>query len=171
MSSYSISYNANLRSLYNEDRRLGTKAGRKDAENTTLIAGDIKALNRGLKNIGRYDFGTSDTDTKDEKTAFYKNLKAVMDTYNNSIETTSKSENPQVKKVSKRLAKLASKYEDELGDVGISIDKKGYMTISESAVDNYDVSRFKKVFGDDSDFMKEFKKYTKNLSNHIDEYA
>ena len=170
MSSFSISYNGSLRSLY-DDHKLGTKAGRKEADNKTLVAGDIKAFNRGLKGLSQYDFGTEEKDTKDEKTAFYKKLKSVMDTYNSAVESSSKSENAEVKKVSKKLSKLAAKYEDELSDIGISIDKKGYMTISESAVDNYDVSRYKKVFGEDSEFMKEFSKYTKNVSRHIDSYA
>ncbi len=171
MSSFSISYNGSLRNLYNEDHTLGTKNGRKNADNPTLVAGDLRALNRGLKGISVYDFGTDEKDTKDEKTAFYKKLKAVMDTYNNSVESTSTSESAETKKVSKKLAKLAKKYEKELEDVGISLDKKGYMTISETAVDNYDVSRFKEVFGEDSEFMKEFTKYTKNLTRHIDQYA
>lgn len=171
MSNFSISYTATLRSLYSADRTLGTKAGRADASNSALASADLKALNKGLKTVSKYDFGDDSEDTKAEKTAFYKNLKALMDTYNNSVESTSKSSDAATKKISKKLAKMAKKYEDELSDIGITLDKKGYMKISESAVDNLDVSRFKEVFGEDSEFMKELSKYAKSSSSHIDAYA
>ena len=66
---------------------------------------------------------------------------------------------------------LVKKYSDELEDLGVSFNDKGYMELSESAFDNIDEADFENTFGKDSDFMKSLNSIAKKLNRHIDVQA
>ena len=59
---------------------------------------------------------------------------ALVDTYNNSIDSASNSSSTSMKRYAKQLKKLASKYTDELEDIGITINKDGTLKANEELV-------------------------------------
>ena len=50
---------------------------------------------------------------------------ALVDTYNNSIDSASNSSSSSMKRYAKQLKKLAGKYSDELENIGITINNDG----------------------------------------------
>ena len=68
------------------------------------------------------------------------------------------------------MKSLSNKYKDKLSAVGISLDKQGFMKLSES-MKIKSTKEFEEVFGNNSDFMKELKKVPGLIQNHIDTTA
>ena len=172
MSTFTITSNSYLRSLYRSDRSLATKKGRADATNAELLGADAAALKNGVGKLAGLDYGDSRKDSTIEKNRLFMNLQAFQDAYNNTIKSSSDSENDVAKSDARKIKQLAKKYSDELSELGVTFDEeKGYMKVRNSAVDNIDVSKYEKVFGKDSDFSKELSKLSKRLAKHIDYQA
>ena len=106
-----------------------------------------------------------------EKKALGNKLRAFVDSYNLTLDSTSGSKDRDAMKITKNMKKLVEKYKDELGEYGISVKSGGYLALSSSATDNLSFKTFEKKFGKDSEFMKELSKYDKQLSRHFDAYA
>ncbi|MCR5452034.1 MAG: hypothetical protein K6F00_05340 [Lachnospiraceae bacterium] len=168
---FNITSNSFLRSLYNDDRSFAKKSVRNNSTDSALLKADSKALKRGLRVIGAYDYGTNEKDSKNEKTEFFNNITAFTDVYNNTLKSSHDVGDANSKAVYKQLKKLSSKYAEELKAVGVKFDDNGYMNIKESSINNIDVSNYKDYFGSDSDFMKDLTKISKKLTRHIDELA
>jgi hypothetical protein len=75
------------------------------------------------------------------------------------------------KKALKEMKSLRKDYKDELEELGVTFDEKGYMNLSSSAFDNIDKEEFEEMFGEDSQFLKELTKISKKLNRHIDYQA
>ncbi len=67
------------------------------------------------------------------------------------------------------MKSIASKYSDELDQLGVTFDSKGYMKISASAVDNIKLSTYGERLGE-SDFLKDLEKNTQKIYRRIDTY-
>jgi hypothetical protein len=165
---FTITSNAYLRSLYNDDRSFTKKSVRSDASNAQLVNADSRALTRGIKFLGKYDYGDEKKDTKAQQTKFYQNMIAFQDAYNNTLKSSHDSKDPSTKKLAKDMKKLTEKYSKELGELGVKFDSHGYMTVKGSAIDNIDISEFEETFGKDSDFMKDLAKISKKITKHVD---
>ena len=168
MSSYTITSSKYLRDFYATDRTIAKKSARDEASKKDVISADAKALRRALRDLGDYDYGDEDTeDTDNEKNLFYKHLKAFADTYNYTLDSTSDASSSGIKSMSKKMKQFAEKYADELGDLGVTFDKKGYMSITPSAIDNIERSTYGKTFSASSDTQSDFFKDLESVASRI----
>lgn len=172
MSNYIVSYNQSLRNLYTENRVYATRAGRDNANALSLAKADTNAVGRGILTLGNFNYSTDDEGaTTSEKANLHKKLRAFVDSYNLSLDSVSGTKDKAATKVSKKLQKLIEKNKDELSSYGISVKSGGYLSLSNSAVENISFETFEKKFGKDSEFMSELSKFEKQLSRHFDSYA
>ena len=174
VSSFSVSTNYYLRSLYSTDRSLISKATRDETKASSLQKADQDALRKGIRALADWDYEDDEENKKKTvKAKFYKNLKAFMDSYNYTLESGDKAslEDGTIKHSVNNMRALSKKYSEELSSLGIKTDSKGYMKISNSALDNIDLDNYEDVFGKDSKYMKALSQYSKHVSNHIDQTA
>ncbi len=165
MSSFSISSTLTLRNMYGDYRALITKTNRNTATNNQLSYADATALKRAVKKLNDYDF----EDASEENRAAY--LRAFVDTYNYTMQSTKSSTNTYAASAYKGLKNLVSKYSDELEEIGISANSSGYLKLSSSSATNLSGSTFDKFFTNDSKFMKSVLTYAKKVTSNVDYYA
>jgi uncharacterized protein YjiS (DUF1127 family) len=98
---------------------------------------------------------------------------ALVDTYNNSIDSASNSSSSSMKRYAKQLKKLASKYTDELEDIGITINKDGTLKANEELVKKADADTLNSLFGNDNDFTSSLYRVSRQMSSssHDDYYT
>ena len=89
---------------------------------------------------------------------------ALVDTYNNSIDSASNSSSSSMKRYAKQLKKLASKYSDELEDIGITINKDGTLKANEELVKKADADTLNSLFGNDNDFTSSLYRVSRQMS-------
>lgn len=165
MASYTVSANNYLRDLYSGNRNLVNNSERAKVTITDRGKADATALKRGIASLSDYDY---EAETDDE-TKFYKTLKAFADSYNNTIKSGDELSNtdPTTKRLVSQMKKLKEQYGDELETYGISFDKKGYMSINDTAMDTISVDKYKNLLGEDSEFMKDLEKLSVKLQRRI----
>ena len=166
---YTITTNSYLRALYSDDRSLAKKNEREKLSGAKLVLADTKALKKGVASLSSWDYGDidqEDTDLENEK--FYGKMKAFQDVYNNTTDSTGKSKDESLKGYGNQMKALAEKYKEELSDVGVTFDEKGYMTVRESAIKNIDIAEYEEVFGKSGTFTKDLAKIAAKITKHID---
>lgn len=169
MSSFTVTNNVTLRNLYKtSDSSLSKQSVRKETSYGKLVMADTQALRKGISSLADEDYGDESEDSKESKAEFYKKMKAFCDSYNYTIQSSKKYNSRDSKSAIKQMNQLASDYSDELEDLGVTFDDDGYMSMSESAFDNIDESRFEDTFGKESEFMSSLSQIAKKLSRHID---
>lgn len=173
MSNFTVKSNYFLRNLYKNNSSLANKSSRTDVDPTTLQSADEKALRNGLSSLSSFNY---EDDDKNELTAtkakYYNKLRAFVDSYNYTIDSgNGNSSDSSIRSKIKSMKALTKKYSSELENIGISSDSKGYLSLSKTALDNIKISTYEDMFGADSKYAKELSKYSKSISNHIDEYA
>ncbi|MBQ1843299.1 MAG: hypothetical protein II133_01720 [Lachnospiraceae bacterium] len=172
MSSFTVTNNITLRNLYKTtDSSYSKQSTRRETPYGKLVIADTQALRKGISSLASEDYGDESEDTKGSKAEFYKKMKAFGDTYNYTLESSKKYASKDSKSAIKKMKQLASDYSDELEDLGVTFDDDGYMSMSESAFDNIDESRFEDLFGKGSDFMSQLDSIAKKLNRHIDVQA
>ena len=174
MSIFTVKNNLYLRNLYKSvDSSLSKKSERTETSKPKLIYADTTALQKGISALADEDYGDPDEeDSKITKAEFYKKMRAFADSYNYTLDSSSSySTNRHAKSATKQMKALVKEYGDDLEDLGVSFNDKGYMELSESAFDNIDEADFEDTFGKDSDFMKSLNSIAKKLNRHIDVQA
>ena len=175
MSNFSVTNNWYLRNNYKTTKELSKLSNRSDVSEGKLAGADSLALKRGIRSLRDYKYedakkvSSKDTDTVLGKGKFYKTLKAFADTYNYSLDSGKNSSNADIKKLSKNMKKIAEKYSDELDELGVTFDSKGYMSISPSAVDHIKLSTYGEKLAD-SDFLTDLENNTKKIYRRVDTY-
>lgn len=104
-----------MRNFYSNNRDAMKSSKRKEYSITELAYDDSTALHRAAKKLKNYKY--SDDENTDN---IRGTVMALVDTYNNSIDSASNSSSSSMKRYAKQLKKLASKYSDELEDIGIT---------------------------------------------------
>lgn len=167
MANFSVTSNNFLRNLYAKDRALVNTSERAKVSTKELGKADSKALGKGVSALSSFDYDAE----VDDETKFYKTLKSFADSYNNTIESGSAiaGDDSGVKSVMKDMKKLQEKYGDKLEEYGISFDSKGYMSISETAMDEIKTPSFKNLFGKESEveFLGDLSALAKRLTRRI----
>ena len=94
------------------------------------------------------------------------------------INSSGETENREIVNLRKSIKNLSGKQKKDLEAVGISIEDSGKLKIDEDKLKEANPTRVKKLFSEDSDFMKQLKSYAKKMSskgsgyaNVIDSYA
>ena len=172
MSNFSVNTTSYLRNFYSPYRALITESAREQVSSSKLSEADSNALKQAIRALEDYNYMKDEDDvTTAEKTRFDRELRAFIDTYNYSIESSSNSSNRSIKKAGEGLKKLAEEYADELKDVGITVKKTGYLNLSSSATTNLRLSTFGDMFSSSSKFLKKANEYAGKIYRHIDAYA
>lgn len=167
--SFSVTNNSVLRGFYEDYRDYAKKSGRSEASEETLDYADSKALKKAIKSFQSVEFNdTKDvTDTMGPVKDFAKKMKAFVDTYNYTVDSSGKKNNSDLKKIQKKMKNFVDQYKDQLDEIGISIGDDGYLKISESS-DITTTKRYEDVFGQDSEFLSGLNKLAGNMLRHID---
>lgn len=146
-----------LRNFYNSNRSARTSSTRKNMDNTELTLADSHALRRAIRQLSDYDFSESDeTDVRNSVLAF-------IETYNNTLSSTSNSDDYNLERNMKQLKSLTDSYSKELNKIGITVNDDGTLTSRESLFNSADISKFKKLFSKDSDYMQRTSSYAKRI--------
>ncbi len=175
MANYTVTSSAYLRNNYSAYRQLSIKASREEASQKELSTADSLALKKAIRSLSDYNYSDSeDDDTDAENIKFYKTLKAFADTYNYTYDSSSSSSSGSIKSLSKKMKNFAEKYEDELKELGITFNSKGYMEVSASAIDNIKESTYGEYFsknsGYKSAFLDDLKDVTQKIYRRVDTY-
>ena len=172
MSTFTIKSNSYLRNFYSADRSLASKSGRDEATSNKLSRVDSAALRKGIKALENYEFDIDEDDVvPTTKAKFAYEIRAFIDSYNNTLESSKRNDNAYIQKAGQKMSRLTEKYASELENMGMSTNSSGYLQISSTAVSNCNMSTFGTVFGKDSEYLKELKKYAKQINNHVDLYT
>lgn len=146
-----------LRNFYNSNRSARTSSTRKNMDNTELTLADSHALRRAIRQLSDYNFSESDeTDVRNSVLAF-------IETYNNTLSSTSNSDDYNLERNMKQLKSLTDSYSKELNKIGITVNDDGTLTSRESLFNSADISKFKKLFSKDSDYMQRTSSYAKRI--------
>lgn len=175
MADYTITSSAYLRNNYSAYRQMSIKASRDEATQKELSTADSLALKKAIRSLSDYKYNDEDAEDSDEENIkFYKTLKAFADTYNYTLDSSSSSASKSIKDLGKKMKSFASKYGDELSELGVKFNSKGYMEVSASAVDNIKQSTFGETFSSSSayktNFLNELNDVAKNVYRRIDTY-
>lgn len=170
--SYSINSNFNLRKNYGLYRDLTSFYKREHTDSNTLSQADSKALKRAIIEVSRHPYSNKldPTETTGPVKEYDKKLKAFIDTYNLTLDSSSKSKNSSIKKISDKMKEIVKKHKDTLSSLGISFDKNGFIKMS-SSIKMKTTKEYEKVFGNNSSFIKELSKIPGLINNHIDTTA
>lgn len=145
-----------LRNFYKANRSAYKASTRDDYTESELSYEDSRALKRAAKQLESFDFEEEENGANIANT-----VKAFVETYNNLLSSTdSKDSN------SYRYNKqLTQKYEDELEDIGITIEKDGTLSVSESILEGSSYKEVKKVFAKDTNYTKQLTQIARRVNN------
>lgn len=136
---------------------------RSDYTANRLSQADADALHQAVKQLRNYKF------TKDEGTNIYGNVMAFVETYNNTLDSSTDSSDPSVNRYAKQLKYLAQNHKDELQGIGITVNKDGSLTAKENLVKKASVSDVKALFSKESDFSTKVFQYSRHLESKSEE--
>lgn len=148
-----------MRNFYSNNRDAMKSSKRKEYSITELAYDDSTALHRAAKKLKNYKY------SDDENTDNIRGINGIVDTYNNSIDSASNSSSSSMKRYAKQLKKLASKYSDELEDIGITINKDGTLKANEELVKKADADTLNSLFGNDNDFTSSLYRVSRQMSS------
>ena len=153
----SLSSSFYLRNFYTSNRDARTASKRSNMVNTDLTLADGHALRRAVRQLSKYEFNdTDDTNVRNSVLAF-------IDTYNNTISSTSNSGDHNLERNMKQLKSLTEGYSKELDKIGITINDDGTLTSRETLFKSADISKFQNLFSSDSDYMQRTTSYAKRI--------
>lgn len=157
-----LSSNYYLSIYYKDNRDVRKSSGRSGLTSTELSYEDARALKRAVKQLSSCDYSDEDNieNIRNAITAF-------ASTYNNALSSSGSDSSSDVSRYAKQLKKLASKYSDELEDIGITIEKDGSMTVSTNLLSAASADKIKEVFSkENTSLLKTAQQIAKNLYNN-----
>ncbi len=159
----SLSSDFYLNSYYRDNRNAKKSSGRNEFTSTELSYEDSRALRRAVKQLQSFSF--TDDDNVDNVRS---SISALIDTYNNAVTSSGSDESEEVKRYAKQLKKLASKYQDQFEELGISMDsKKGTLSVNTNLFSAKSLDQIKKVFSqENTDFLKDTQKIARRLGTN-----
>jgi len=150
-----------LRNFYVNNRDATKITKRENYTKKELSYEDSRALSRAAKRLSSYYY------SEDENEENIKNtIKAFAETYNNTLDSLTEIDDTELERYSKQLKALSNKFEDELNDVGITVEKDGKLSVNENLLKSADMDKIKEVFSKDSDFTKKTSQIAKRLNRN-----
>lgn len=151
-----------LNNFYQANRSARKSSGRKELTTNELSYEDGRALKRAISRLGSYSFSDDDNLENVQST-----IQAFADTYNNTLESTAKSDSSDLRRQSRQLKAMAEKYSDQLRGIGITVEKDGSMSVSKTTLKGADISEIKKVFSKEtSDLLKKANSIARRVSSN-----
>lgn len=141
----------------NENARISDN--RSSMPKSSLITSDGNALSRAIKTLGGI-YESSGSSGKE----IFNAVKAFASTYNNTLDSSGSTDYRDITNLRKSIRGLSSKQQKELEMIGITIKSSGKLSVDEDTLASSNPARVKKLFSEDSDFMKQLNKYAKRLS-------
>lgn len=149
-----------MNKFYSANRNAYKTSKRGDYTKNELSYEDSRALRQAARQLGSYTYRDDDNLEGVRNT-----VKAFVDTYNNTIDSTSGSNDAQVKRFSKQLKALAEKYGDDLKNIGISVEKNGSLSINEGVLELSDMKKIRTAFSKENGFMEATTKLARKLKS------
>lgn len=152
-----------MRTFYKDNRDASKSNGRHNFSKLELSYEDSRALKHASKRMIASDYGTEeDEDTEIDETTINK-IKAFVTTYNNAIDSGN-ADDYETKHYLKQLKALGQKHSEELGELGITVESDGKLTINESLLEMADSSKVRNVFSDKNEFSEKSLSIAKKLN-------
>lgn len=145
------------RNFYSANRNAATSAKRSSYSSTELANADTSAIRRAVKKLRSFTFD------EDSETNIRNSVSAYVDTINNLMTSGKKTGDKQVERYLNSISSLNSKYEDELDDIGITVNADGTLTTRSTMFSSASISKFESLFSKDSDYMQKVDSYAKRL--------
>ncbi len=156
---------------YKRDENARLSDNRKAYTTSNLIKADSLAIRQAISIFSKFDFSKKTEEGKD----IYNAILAFGDTYNNLLSSSSETDYRDISKLKKNIKKLTAEEKSNLEDIGITIKTSGKISIDKTKLAAASPNSVKKAFSEDSEFLKELKRYSKKLydkstaaANHID---
>ncbi len=153
-----------MRMFYSDDRTLRstTAGGRASKSDSSLALADTIALKKAVKQI-------DNSLNKDDKNSLVE-VSALVNTYNNMIESTHNKNSQEFSKLQKKVDSLLNKYKDELDKMGLSKSDGGALEFNKTRFSNTDIDQLKDLFSSKSKFGSELKKYVGKMAQEAYNY-
>lgn len=132
---------------------------RNDFNKTELSFEDSRALKRAIAKLSSFDYSENENEDNIRST-----IRAFVKTYNYTMESTS-SKDSDTYRQNRQLKALTQKYGKDLKDIGISIEDNGTLSISDNILKNSSLKEVRKVFSDDSDYVRNVRNIAKRMNN------
>lgn len=146
-----------LQNFYRENRNLSKVSARPDYNRTELSYEDSRALKRAASKLSSFDY------TEDENgDNIVSTIQAFVETYNNTMES-SDCKDADVYRQNRQLRAITNKYGEDLEDLGITIEEDGKLKVSENILKGSSFDEVKKVFSEESEYMKSVKRIAKRM--------
>ena len=124
----------------------------------SLMNADTKALTKAITTFSGL-FKEEGISGKD----LYNAIQAFGDTYNNTLSSSSDSGSHRVDQLVKNIKGLSAKEKKSLEEIGISVKESGKLSVDKEKLASASPNKVKKLFGEDSEFMKQLKPYIRSL--------
>lgn len=164
-SGLSLSTEYFMRNFYINNRNVISANGRNNYSKLELSFEDSRALHKAAKHLVKADYG-AETDNSDIDETTKSSIEAFVKTYNNTLDS-SKSDDYDTQRALKQMKSLSNKYKDELGDIGITVESNGKLTIKEDLLKVADKSKVRKVFSKENEFSKKAFSISKQMNESI----
>lgn len=146
-----------LQNFYRGNRNLTKASVRPDYNRTELSYEDSRALKRAAAKLSSFDY------TEDENgDNIVSTVQAFVETYNNAYES-SNSKDADTYRQNRQMKALTEKHGDDLKKLGITMEDDGKLTVSENILKGSSFDEVKKVFSEESDYMKSMKRIAKRM--------
>ncbi len=150
-------YYRNFYSGYENARR---EESRSSMTKGSLVSADTKALTRAINTFASI-YGNEDLSGK----SIFNAIQAFGDTYNNTISSGSNTDDTRARQLMKNIKNLSSSEKSSLEEIGITVKDSGKLSIDKDKLAKASPNKVKKIFGEDSEFLKKLKDYARSLGN------
>ena len=158
-SGVNLTSNFFLQNFYKNNRNAIKVSTRSEYSRTELSYEDSRALKRAAAKLASFDY------TEDENEENIINtVQAFVKTYNYTIESSS-SDSSETYRQNRQLKALTQKYEAELKDLGISIEKDGKLSVSDNILKASSKKELRKVFSEDSDYVRNIRTIARRMNS------
>lgn len=155
-----------MRNFYSGNRSVITKSARNDYSKLELSFEDSRALAKAAKHFTSGDFESKAETDKEIDGTMKSSIEAFVKTYNNTIDTSTSGDDDTLREI-KKMKKLCKKYEKELKDIGISMERGGKLSINDDLLKSADKSKVRKVFSPRNEFSGKALSISRKLNDSI----
>ena len=158
-SGVNLTSNFFLQNFYKYNRNAIKISTRSEYSKTELSYEDSRALKRAAAKLASFDY------TEDENAGnILSTVQAFIKTYNYTIES-SDSDSSDTYRQNRQLKALSQKYEKELKDLGITIEKDGKLSVSDNILKSSTKKELRKVFSEDSDYVRNIRSIARRMNS------
>ena len=148
------------RNFYSGNENARREESRSAMTKGSLVHADTKALTRAINTFSSI-YSSEDLSGKN----IYNAIQAFGDTYNNAISSGSNTDDIRAKRLMKNIKSLSSSEKSSLEEIGITVKSSGKLSIDKDKLAKASPNKVKKIFGEDSEFLKKLKEYSRSLGN------